>query len=231
MSTLLLRLAGPMQSWGDASRFTSRRTRSEPTKSGVLGLLAAAEGRRRADPVEDLAALRFGVRSDQPGELMRDFHTAHHPLTGRSMPLSVRYYLSDAVFVAGVQGDPGLIEALADALRSPAFPLYLGRRACVPSRPILIGVVEADVEDALRGQEWQASEWFRRRSGRTIHLDLVLDADRSSDRDDVVRDVPASFDPRHRRYRWRDIRHAPPVVLDNPAGRPGPDFMGALGGA
>ena len=41
MSVLLLRLAGPMQAWGDASRFTTRQTRTEPTKSGVLGLLAA----------------------------------------------------------------------------------------------------------------------------------------------------------------------------------------------
>ena len=60
MSVLLLRLKGPLQSWGDSSRFTRRETRQEPTKSGVLGLLAAAQGRRRGDPIEDLAGLAFG---------------------------------------------------------------------------------------------------------------------------------------------------------------------------
>ena len=76
MTVLLLRLAGPMQAWGDNSRFTRRDTRMIPTKSGVLGLLAAADGRRRTDPIEDLAGLRFGVRVDQPGQLQRDFQTA-----------------------------------------------------------------------------------------------------------------------------------------------------------
>jgi len=42
MPTLLLRLAGPMQSWGLSSRFTIRDTSLEPSKSGVLGLLCAA---------------------------------------------------------------------------------------------------------------------------------------------------------------------------------------------
>ncbi len=59
---LLLRLAGPMQSWGDASRFNRRETRTEPTKSAVIGLLASAQGRTREDPIEDLLQLSFGVR-------------------------------------------------------------------------------------------------------------------------------------------------------------------------
>ena len=56
MTTLLLRLAGPMQAWGDSSRFAQRHTRREPTKSGIIGMLAAAQGRRRTDGVEDLVA-------------------------------------------------------------------------------------------------------------------------------------------------------------------------------
>ena len=76
MTVLLLRLAGPLQSWGDSSRFTTRATRREPTKSGVIGLLAAAQGRRRTDSIEDLLTLRFGVRTDQPGSVVRDFQTA-----------------------------------------------------------------------------------------------------------------------------------------------------------
>ena len=51
MTVLLLRLAGPLQSWGVKSRFTVRATELAPTKSGIIGMLAAAVGRRRTDPI------------------------------------------------------------------------------------------------------------------------------------------------------------------------------------
>ena len=47
MSTLLLRLAGPLQAWGNDSKFETRRTGREPSKSGVIGLLAAALGKKK----------------------------------------------------------------------------------------------------------------------------------------------------------------------------------------
>src|SRR5690606_19400754 len=74
-STIVLRLAGPLTSWGSASQFNRRDTDNEPTKSAVIGLLAAADGRRREDSIEDLLELRFGVRVDQSGSLLRDYHT------------------------------------------------------------------------------------------------------------------------------------------------------------
>ena len=80
MSTLLLRLAASMQAWGSDFRFEVRRTGREPTKSGVIGLLAAALGRSRADSIDDLCQLRFGVRVDQEGQLLRDFHTRLLPV-------------------------------------------------------------------------------------------------------------------------------------------------------
>ena len=57
MKTLLMRLAGPMQSWGTQSQFRERDTGLEPSKSGVIGLLCAALGRPREESVADLAAL------------------------------------------------------------------------------------------------------------------------------------------------------------------------------
>ena len=73
MSTLLLRLAAPLQAWGINSKFDIRKTEREPSKSGVVGLLAAALGRRRDESLDDLAALKFGIRSDKEGELLKDF--------------------------------------------------------------------------------------------------------------------------------------------------------------
>ncbi len=51
MSVLLLRLAGPLQSWGTQSRFRVRDTGREPSKSGVIGLLCTALGRPRTAPL------------------------------------------------------------------------------------------------------------------------------------------------------------------------------------
>ena len=232
MSVLLLRLAGPMQAWGDSSRFTTRQTRTEPTKSGVLGLLAAAQGRRRTDPIEDLAALSFGVRIDQRGRIERDFQTAIRWRSPKraSMPLSYRYHLTDAVFVAAVEGDDALIEALNEAVRAPVFPLYLGRRACVPVGEVSMGVRADGLESALRGAPWQAATWYRRQQGRTVDLDLVLDAPAGADAEETVRDVPLSYDPARREYGWRDVVRRPPVRVTNEVGRAEPDFFAALGG-
>lgn len=220
MTSLLLCLAGPMQAWGNSSRFTVRGTGSEPSRSGIIGMLAAAQGRRRTDPLEDLISLRFGVRTDQPGSVLRDFHTARTLDGGKSMPLSQRYYLQDAVFVAGLEGDAGLLEGLAAALRRPAFPLFLGRRSCPPSRPLVLGLRDLELEDALRAEPWQASTWFqesrRRRSGGPYRAELVLDSpDGGATSAETVRDVPVSFDPKLREYGWRAVsRSFVPVTVE-----------------
>lgn len=238
MSVLCLRLGGQLQSWGDSSRFTRRETRSEPTKSGVLGLLAAAAGRRRTDPIEDLARLRFGVRVDQPGRLVRDFQTAIRWQDGgakpAAMPLSYRYYLSDAVFVAAVEGEVELLTGLDEALTTPTFPLYLGRRSCPVSGRLRLGVHEGRLESVLRALEWQAAPWHRKQLATRVDLPVYLDAD-SGDSEvatETVRDVPVAFDPVRREYGWRQVTQAAPVVVENPLGqRHDLDFMAALGGA
>ncbi|MFF4161373.1 type I-E CRISPR-associated protein Cas5/CasD [Streptomyces sp. NPDC001678] len=85
---LLLRLAAPLQSWGAVSRFSRRDTHSRPTKSAVIGLCAAALGRDRTAPIDDLAELHFGVRADHPGTPVRDYHTVgagKYPLRPRDI--------------------------------------------------------------------------------------------------------------------------------------------------
>ncbi|MFI6587632.1 type I-E CRISPR-associated protein Cas5/CasD [Embleya sp. NPDC050493] len=91
--TLLLHLAGPLQTWGTRARFSERDSHTHPTKSGVVGLLAAALGLDRADDdgLRPLAALRYGVRADRPGVLVHDFHT----VGGGQYPLRPRDVLTD----------------------------------------------------------------------------------------------------------------------------------------
>lgn len=226
MSTLLLRLAGPMQSWGSDSRFARRDTRSEPTKSGVIGLLAAALGRARTDPIADLADLKFAVRVDQPGRLLRDFQTARTE-AGKAMPLSQRFYIADAVFVAAVEGPQPLIDELGSALRRPAFPLYLGRRSCPPSRPLHLDTVGAPLLDALKVAPWQASAWYRRKQPQIVELRVVRDADTIDG--DRVRDQPITFNPELRQHQWRTVTDEF-WTIDNPDGIMAHDAMAALGG-
>ena len=125
MSTLLLRLAGPVQSWGIDSKFEVRRTENAPSKSGVTGLLAAALGIQRNEDISSLNQLRLGVRTDQEGKLLKDFHTAH---SEKNSYITTRYYLSDAIFLVGLEcEDKGFLQKLEYALKHPAFPLFLGR--------------------------------------------------------------------------------------------------------
>src|SRR5690606_2053751 len=125
VATLLLRLQGPMQSWGTTSRFDERDTQLEPSKSGVLGLICAALGRDRTKPVDDLAALRMGVRVDQEGVPMRDYQTATGVINAAGKVdkdrtvVSPRYYLADAVFLVGLEGERSLRERIHESLRRP----------------------------------------------------------------------------------------------------------------
>ena len=170
MSTLLLRLSGPMQSWGTQSKFDVRDTGLEPSKSGVIGLLCAALGRPRQASVGDLTALDMGVRIDRQGVLHKDFHTAgkdgYYKISGsverKNLIVSTRYYLSDAVFLVGLEGDSGLLQTLHDALRNPVWTLYLGRKAYVPGVPVWLPdgwQPELGLMEALRIYPWMGGTW------------------------------------------------------------------------
>ena len=207
MSTLLLRLAAPLQSWGLDSKFERRVTAREPTKSGVAGLLAAALGRGRGESIDDLAGLRFGVRLDQPGQLLHDYHIA------RSFKVyeTHRYYLMDACFLAGLEGDDDFLRTLETAVRSPVFPLYLGRRSCPPEGRVSLGLRDKPLLDALREEPWQASLWYQKRNGKT-RLAIVSDSS-ISDTGIRRRDFPVSFDQRHRKHAYRYADDDPKAVM------------------
>jgi CRISPR system Cascade subunit CasD len=147
-----IRLRGPLQSWGAASIGDDRPTQLFPTRSGVLGLVAACLGVRRTES-EGLLDLsrqaQVHVRVDAPGVPLVDDQTIQdHPAasTTRQTIQSKRTYVCDASFAAVVVPGPAYSpERLAAALRRPVFAPYLGRRACPPSVPLLL----ADRVEAL----------------------------------------------------------------------------------
>jgi len=150
-NTLFLRLEGPLQAWGDASKFVIRRTMDAPTKSGVLGLLCCAMGLSRQaarERLPELNGLAMGVRIDRPGTRWWDYHTVGAGIgmrtaggglkTGAQGTLIMRReYLADASFLVALQGDAKLIHDIAAAIASPKWPVFLGRKSCPPSVPVL----------------------------------------------------------------------------------------------
>jgi CRISPR system Cascade subunit CasD len=204
MSVLLLRLAGPMQSWGVQSQFSVRDTGLEPSKSGVIGLLCAALGRPRHEPVADLAALKMAVRVDREGRVARDFQTAQdfieaggRPAKNAETVLSQRYYLADASFLVGLEGDAGFLRRLDAGLAAPVWPLSLGRKSFVPSDPVRVGPpTEASLRDTLVAHPRET------RRGEVAEPTVRFVWEVSYAKGELRRDVPVSF--AERRF---DVRH------------------------
>ncbi len=170
-NTLFLRLTGPMQSWGERARWSVRDTASEPTKSGIVGLLACALG---LNVDADLRALsekiRIGIRCDQPGTRLVDYHTIGggygnnatlYTAEGKlkrtettkepHTEISKRAYLHDASFFVAIRSDDETIAQLAEAVQNPVWIYFLGRKSCPPSEPIFAGIGNhATFEDALK---------------------------------------------------------------------------------
>ncbi len=161
----LLRLGGPLQSWGAHSAFAERDTQPFPTRSGLLGLFSCALGRDRAASPEDLAPLSVTVRIDRPGQQVVDFHTVggglpakatvptpagEHRGAGSGTIVSHRHYLADAVFTIAIQGPDPLVATVAGALAEPVWAPYLGRRACPPDAVLLLAANVADPVGSLR---------------------------------------------------------------------------------
>ena len=171
MATLLLRLVGPMQSWGTTSRFNQRDTGKEPSKSGIIGLVAAALGIERENwtELEPLTHLNMGVRHDRSGVPKRDYQTAGCAHTdtiikadgtpSKDGVVSQRFYLADATFLVGLEFEErSFLERILSALYDPKWPLSLGRKSYVPSGSIWLenGLQDGSLLDVFQRWPWIA---------------------------------------------------------------------------
>lgn len=217
MSTLLLRISAPLQSWGSKSKFDIRDTDYYPTKSGIVGMIAAALGRSRTDSLEDLTQCNYGVRIDYQGTMLSDFQVTEmsdYLGKGFNSNISHRNYLSDAIFLVGLEyRNERFIKEIADALGHPKYPLFLGRRSCPPTLPLVLKVVDDDLYTALKSEEWLLPKW-RRHKVHIRYLRIIIDS--LTPTTSISKDVPVSFSPFKREYRNRFIKEMPPkeVVSD-----------------
>lgn len=203
MTALVLHLDGPMQAWGHSSQWDHRDTLDHPTRSGLIGMIAAALGKRWGEQLDDLAPLRFTIRIDRPGRRVVDYHTAgggHEIGVARvkggnrsHAVLSDRFYMSDAAYTVAITGPDTLLHRADAALRAPVFGPFLGRRSCPPAGPWHLGIREGD---PLRTLPLHRNR--PRRDGSTVAVEFVSDheAHGPTDRVDTTLTDPRTFGPR-----------------------------------
>lgn len=206
---LALLLDGPLQSWGHASRFDRRTSAMHPTRSGVLGLIAAAMGIDKHSPGESEQLRRLGPirvttvtlgRQGQSGEpipmrRLEDYHTvtgirrASGKVEKDATVQTYRHYLLDARFGVLLEGPMTLLEEVATALRDPKWGVWFGRKSCVPARPVLAA-----------GPDQRSSVWvdLLRRAELPVTLkeedfDRVTEVSPDEPGADRLDDVPLSY--------------------------------------
>ncbi|MBP2479697.1 CRISPR system Cascade subunit CasD [Crossiella equi] len=217
-TSLALCFDAPMQSWGTRARGIVRDSTAEPTKSGVIGVLGAALGVERDDEprIAELAELRLGVRVDREGLLERDYHTTQDvPTTqgtGHRTVVSERYYLANALFLVVLEGERLLLERVADAIRNPRYPMFFGRKAYVPSRPLLLpeaAPVDRGLDEMIAEHSWlEPSDLARNRALRDKErsaLRTVVDCAPTQAGAEARNDQPVSFAHDHRRHGPRTV--------------------------
>ena len=228
MNGLLLRLAGPLQSWGERSAFSPQRdTAPFPTRSALIGMFAAAQGIGRDDTLalEQYTDLEITVRVDRPGQPLVDYHTVgggqHKDQTAATSGgshkgaavITRRHYLADAVFVVAITGPDTTLDRIATALHQPHWAPYLGRRSCIPDEPLLLRTRTPDpVSELLTRTPLSPStshDDTRQRTGKGSETETVPVAflwerhpgDLPTDAVSVdVNDTPSSFAQHHRAH-------------------------------
>jgi len=161
---LVFQLQGVMASWGDIAVGEHRPSQGHPSKSAVLGLLAAALGIERQDDELHIRLdkqLGFAVCVRAAGELLRDYHTIQVPAGKRDYAsrrdelltdklnlktiLSQRDYRMDAFYQVAIwckQNNANFtLDELQVALKQPKYTLYLGRKSCpvnLPLNPVVL---------------------------------------------------------------------------------------------
>jgi CRISPR system Cascade subunit CasD len=157
---IILKLDGVMQGWGGHTYEDWRPTELFPTRSGLLGLLGGCLGidRQEVERLNTLASsVLFTVQTEckrfqvdeKTLELMSlrlcDYHTILDArkvdgMENKNPVQSYRWYLFDSPFDVAVEetvNAPIKLEEIVNAIRTPVYTPFLGRRSCPLSRPLL----------------------------------------------------------------------------------------------
>ncbi|KXB91007.1 CRISPR system CASCADE complex protein CasD [Veillonellaceae bacterium DNF00751] len=240
MKTILLKLAGPLQSWGTNSHFEYRRTDNYPSKSAIIGMILAAMGIRRGvdeNLIIELNKFDFALRIDQEGDILEDYHIVQNRLKEASFYVTKRYYLEDAVFLAALGSENGAVIAeIEHALKYPHFQPFMGRRSCPVPADFFLGVFEEGVIEILKTYPWQAASWFKKKQRHDPKYHTFVYADSHLLKQAVRKrrkDKVASFSQKNRQFQYR-FESELSVMLENPlyqgSTKDEHDALAAIGG-
>lgn len=214
---LALRLQGPLQAWGFDSQYNRRNTALMPTRSAIAGICCAALGLPRGGSGERafldsfrklrmtaIALPRRGARGQLAVRRLQDYHTVQNTrrasgAINNDCVVTHRQYLIDAAFGVVLEGDGDLLKNIASALDNPKWGVWLGRKTCIPTAPVLAGL-ESD-----HGLAWRLLigdmpfESFTRQE----------EADNFADGRDSLPDNPLSFDSGGRSFSLRRVKTTP----------------------
>ncbi|HEY6461280.1 MAG TPA: type I-E CRISPR-associated protein Cas5/CasD [Polyangiaceae bacterium] len=174
MDVVLLRFDAPLMSFGGVVVDQENKTDALPYRAMLAGLVANALGLTRRDEESFAGLqrrIRYAARLDRPGSVLVDYHTVDFDAEGpmasdlawtssnrieerrggeasAGTHIRFRHYLADAIVTVALTLDPATdspsLAAVSAALRSPARPLFLGRKCCIPSGPVWLGEMAAE---------------------------------------------------------------------------------------
>lgn len=222
MKTATIRLTAPLQSYGNQASFNQRTSDNYPSKSAVIGIIAAALGYRRDDArILQLNNLLFAVRIEQSGNMMTEFQTVEYQKssTKTARKLTYREFIQDAVFMVAIGSDNDHeIEKIVSALKHPKFQLYLGRRSNPPAGPLMIETYdEENPLQVLEKLSWQAEPWYQKRLRAPKFLTrIIADAELNPENNiTIIKDKVGSFNQKNRYYQCRPVIIKKKIELDN----------------
>ncbi|MFK5221232.1 type I-E CRISPR-associated protein Cas5/CasD [Lactobacillus helveticus] len=222
MKTATIRLTAPLQSYGNQASFNQRTSDNYPSKSAVVGIIAAALGYRRDDArILQLNNLLFAVRIEQSGNMMTEFQTVEYQKssTKTARKLTYREFIQDAVFMVAIGSDNDHeIEKIVSALKHPKFQLYLGRRSNPPAGPLMIETYdEENPLQVLEKLSWQAEPWYQKRLRAPKFLTrIIADAELNPENNiTMIKDKVGSFNQKNRYYQYRPVIIRKKIELDN----------------
>lgn len=222
---LVICLRAPLASFGDNAGNAQRDTSDLPTRSALIGLAAAALGIEREDTkAQALLGQQLVTAAGlyDRGNPLTDFHTfqslnqAGKGAATRAEALaktahvetsiSRRHYRTDGLWQAAYRlserAEDGMtLDTLRQAFETPRFVLYLGRKSCPLSHPLVPRIVAAQTVVAAFQAQFQAVSGTIARRGTRLQVVSV----------ERVEDGPASNrprlhtrhdDPRDRSKRW-----------------------------
>lgn len=215
---------GPMQSWGTDSRFQRRMTQGHPSKSAVIGMIAAAMGidrelSERLEPLASLAMSTFLLPKRKHSIRLLDYHTVGGGYNKKTHPLRIppkasggpsdnavvttREYLTEARFGVLLCGKHDLISEVSKALADPQWGIWLGRKCCIPATPVLIGAFDS------RGTTF--SQLLLAAGLDTSLPETSFDRTEESQATMAeahgVNDVPVRFNANNREFQMRYVQH------------------------